>query len=77
MRKCDLKLVQSVIGDRLRKIRESQEKTLYRVAVDSELALTHYRELEEGLRDPRLSTLAKIMEALGMSLQEFFSGQAK
>lgn len=76
MEKCDRKLVQSVIGDRLRKVRESQGKTLYRVANDSDLAITHYREIEEGLRDPRLSTLAKIMEALGTSFQEFFSGQA-
>lgn len=61
------------IGAKLKELRikkgyTSQEK----FAWDNDIDRTHYSKLERGDLDPRISTLKKILDALGVSLGEFF-----
>lgn len=64
-----------IVGSRLKEIRESLDKTQYRMALDLKMHLPHYKRLEAGETGIKLSTLLNIVEALGITYEEFFSGR--
>lgn len=64
-----------IVGARLCQIREALGKTQYRMALDLQLHLPHYKRLESGETDLRMSTLYWIITMLGITYEEFFSGR--
>lgn len=58
------------IGTRLRKIRESQDKIQYAVAVEAGITQSAYARIESGQRIPRLKTLESIAKSLNVPLSQ-------
>ena len=56
------------LGQRCRAMRQRKGMSLMDVIKCSELSLSHLQKIERGALDPRLSTLAKLAEAYGVSL---------
>lgn len=61
------------IGARIRERRKSMDLTLEELASRSELTKGFLSQVERNLTSPSISTLEDILEALGMSLADFFS----
>ena len=63
------------IGKRLKEIRVAKGYTSYRQFADSfEFEPKNIWRLEEGKSDFKYSSLKKVTEALGLSVEEFFRG---
>ena len=60
------------IGGRIKHLRKQKGLTLEELASRSELSKGFLSQLERNLTSPSLVTLDNILEALGMSLSEFF-----
>jgi transcriptional regulator with XRE-family HTH domain len=61
----------------LRRLRESKGWTAYRLAKESDVSQITLARLEAGGRDPQLSTLVKLADALGVTLDELCGRRAK
>ncbi len=59
-----------LMGSRIREIRKQQGKSGSWVAIKAGLSKTTVYDIEKGLKVPRLVTLAKIADALHVSLEE-------
>ncbi|MDR1997718.1 MAG: helix-turn-helix transcriptional regulator [Candidatus Margulisbacteria bacterium] len=59
------------IGAYLRTLRLAKGWSMYQLAYKSCVRESVIMRIEKGLRDPRLSTLLKIIDGLGISLAEF------
>jgi transcriptional regulator with XRE-family HTH domain len=57
----------STFATRLTAIREAQGKTRYRLAKDAGLTTTQIGYLETGQREPGLSTILALCQALGVT----------
>lgn len=60
------------IGQRLKDLRLKNDLTLEELASRSELTKGFLSQVERDLTSPSISTLADILEALGMSFNDFF-----
>lgn len=60
--------LQARLGQRCRAVRQRKGMSLMDVVKAHELTLSHLQKIERGALDPRLSTLAKLAEAYGVSL---------
>ena len=56
------------LGQRCRAVRQRKKLSLMDVVKAHELTLSHLQKIERGALDPRLSTLAKLAEAYGVTL---------
>jgi transcriptional regulator with XRE-family HTH domain len=66
-------MVVSVFGKVLRKLRERQNLSQEKLAEYCDLDRTYISLLERGLRQPTITTLFKIAEALKMSPSEIIT----
>ncbi|MEN8239199.1 MAG: helix-turn-helix transcriptional regulator [Actinomycetota bacterium] len=57
-----------MIGERLRQRREAVRLTLAQVSRRSGVTIAHLSRVENGLTDPRLSTLQRVLDAIGADL---------
>ena len=57
-------------GERLRKLREKQDKSLNMFAYENDLSKASVSKIERGIIDFRFSTLIQLANALGMPLSE-------
>ena len=57
-------------GERLKKLREAKNLSLNMLAYENDLNKSTLSRIENGLVDPKLSTLNKIAESLEISLDE-------
>lgn len=62
------------IGERIAKARSKQRLTQESLAARSDVTAAHIGFIEQGRRRPTLSTLYKLANALGMTLEELFRG---
>ncbi|VAW05196.1 hypothetical protein MNBD_ACTINO01-1516, partial [hydrothermal vent metagenome] len=60
----------TTIGSLLRKRRDAARLTLAEVSERSGVTIAHLSRIENGLTDPRLSTLQRVMDAIGVNLSD-------
>lgn len=63
------KLVKA-IGEIIKRHREEQNKTMYKISAEAGVPKATWRELELGLKDFRFSTIWKVAEGLDMPLDK-------
>lgn len=69
----DVPVVLKQLGDRIRKLRVEKGYTSHETfAYENDINRAQYSRYERG-EDLRFSTLIKIVQALGMTMEEFFS----
>ncbi len=61
------------IAERLKKVRESKNISVYKLSQLSGVSETHIRDLERGDRNPSFDTLSRLAEPLGIKLSELFN----
>lgn len=64
--------IYKVIGERIRKLRKAQELSQERLAERAGIDRSHMGFIEQGRRQPTLTTLYKLTKSLGISLEELF-----
>ena len=65
------------IGRRLRKLREARQLKLRQLAIRTGLSVSLISQIELGKSAASLSTLYKIVTALGVTFSTFFEGMKK
>lgn len=65
---------QRAIGDRIRVIRMSQDRTQESVFLAARVARSTYQEIEAGTVDARIGTLRKIAWVLGVHVTDLLHG---
>lgn len=63
------KLIRKAVGKILKRLRK--DKSLYLLAMEYEISTSLLNSLERGLKDPQLTTVFKLSEALGVSASNF------
>lgn len=63
------------ISEIVRKCREEKGWTMNKLARESGLSCTAISEIESGEKNPKVNSLEKIADALGITLVEMLSGQ--
>ncbi len=63
-------LLREAIGDRLRRTRTSQDRTLREVSRVARVSLGYLSEVERGRKEPSSELLASICDALDLPLDE-------
>ncbi len=61
------------IGKRLTELRSAKGLTRYRLTQITGVSGHHIKGIEEGTRQPTIDTLQRLVEALGLTLAEFFN----
>lgn len=61
------------IGKRLTELRSAKGLTRYRLTQTTGVSGHHIKGIEEGTRQPTIDTLQRLVEALGLTLAEFFN----
>lgn len=61
------------IGEKLKKLREGKQMTIYRLTQITGVSGHHIKCIEEGVRQPTVETLRRLAVALGYSLPELFN----
>jgi len=62
------------LGERLRELRKNIELSQEQLALKAGITPHYFGQVERGEKNVTVHTLAKICEALGISLADFFSG---
>ena len=62
-----------VIGTRLKELREARGLSMRSLASQADVAVSFVSKIEGGKSSPTLTTLVKLLEALGASVPEFFA----
>lgn len=62
------------LGKRIVKARNSAGMSQEKLATESGIDRSHMGFIEQGRRKPTLSTLFKIVQSLGISLEQLFKG---
>lgn len=60
-------------SERLTVIRKAKKMSVYRLSQLSEVSENHIRSIEKDKSQPSIFLLERLLEALGMSLAEFFN----
>ena len=63
------------IGDKIKKAREAKGWSQKEVALSLKMDQSQYSKIENNKSDPHLSTIEKITEALGISIEELFTAE--
>ena len=69
-------LLREAIGDRLRRVRTDQHRTLREVSRAAQVSLGYLSEVERGRKEPSSELLAAICAALDLPLDELLRGVA-
>ena len=69
-------LLREAIGDRLRRTRTSQHRTLREVSRTARVSLGYLSEVERGRKEPSSELLAAICDALSLPLADLLHGVA-
>ena len=69
-------LLREAIGDRLRRTRTAQHRTLREVSKSARVSLGYLSEVERGRKEPSSELLAAICEALSLPLADLLHGVA-
>ena len=60
-------------GKRIKALREAKKISIYRLSQDSGISQGHISDLENGINQPTIETLKRLLAPLGCSLSEFFN----
>ena len=60
-------------GQKLRYYREAKEISVYRLSQESGISQGHISDLENGVNQPTIETLKRLLAPLGITLAEFFN----
>ena len=60
-------------GKRIKALREAKKISIYRLSQDSGISQGHISDLVNGINQPTIETLKRILAPLGCSLSEFFN----
>ena len=60
-------------GKRLKSFRESKKMSIYKLSQESGISQGHISALENGINQPTIETLKRILKPLGFTLAEFFN----
>lgn len=67
-----------MVGKRIKEFRKKSGLTQLQLAIKTGLAMTSIANLEQGVvKEPSIQTMAKIADALGLSLDELFGRNIK
>jgi transcriptional regulator with XRE-family HTH domain len=69
-----IEAVYKVLGQRIVAARKKKGMSQEQLATKSEIDRSHMGFIEQGRRKPTLSTLYKIANTLGVSLEQLFKG---
>ncbi len=64
--------IYKVIGERIRKLRKAQDLSQEQLAERAGIDRSHMGFIEQGRRQPTLTTLHKLTKSLGISLEKLF-----
>jgi len=64
---------QAIVAKNVRKLRQQRKLTQEQLAFASKIDLTYLGGIERGRRNPSLTVMARIAEALGVSLPKLLS----
>ncbi|WP_172787555.1 MULTISPECIES: helix-turn-helix domain-containing protein [Bradyrhizobium] len=64
-----------IVGKNVRRIRQQRRMTQEKLAFEADLDLTYIGGIERGRRNPSLSAMARIAEALSVPLVKLLSEQ--
>lgn len=67
-------MITEQVGSRIRELRNSQGISQEKLALKADLDRTYLAGVELGRRNPSMKSLEKIVQALGVSFEEFFRG---
>jgi len=62
----------SIIGDKIKKVREAKGLSQKEVALSLKMDPAQYSRIENGKTDPSFSSIEKIAKALGVELSDLF-----
>lgn len=65
--------ITNFIGMRIKELRQSMDITQEELALNAEINRSYINQIENGKRNISIVTINKISNALGVSLNEFFS----
>jgi transcriptional regulator with XRE-family HTH domain len=74
MKTPSVEVVYSEVGKRIVAARKRSGMSQEQLAVSSGIDRSHMGYIEQGRRRPTLSTLVKIANSLGLSLEQLFKG---
>lgn len=73
MNKPNYGTIKKKIGKRIKYLRTARGLTIEKLAFENDLAKGNLSEIEKGLIDPQLSTLARIAEGLDVTLKDLLN----
>lgn len=62
------------LGARVREVRQAKRLSQMDMVRDHEWTLSHWQKIERGDLDPRLSTVMRVAESLGITVGELLKG---
>jgi transcriptional regulator with XRE-family HTH domain len=74
MKSQSIEAVYKELGQRIVEARKKKGMSQEQLATKSEIDRSHMGFIEQGRRKPTLSTLYKIADTLGVSLEQLFKG---
>jgi len=66
--------LQARLASRLKELRAERHVSQLDMVRFHGFSLSHYQKIERGVLDPKLSTIAKVADALGITLSELLAG---
>ena len=60
------------IGKYISKLRKAKDMSMYQLAMNSGISNSVLMRVEKGHREPKINTLLRIIDGLGLSPAEFF-----
>lgn len=60
-------MVKQVFGEQLRKVRRDKGLTQQEIALRCKMSLRFYQDMEAGNKQPTITTLFKLCEAIGLA----------
>lgn len=61
------------LGRRVETLRKEQHLTMFQLSIRSGVAQTTLKRMRHGIGNPKMLTLVRICQALGITLNEFFA----
>jgi len=66
--------IETRLARRCRRLREDKGMSQLDMVRHHDFSLSHYQKIERGVLDPRLTTLKRIADAFGVTLEELLRG---
>lgn len=61
------------LGERLKYFREAKDLSVYKLSQKTNVSQGHISDLENGVNQPTIETLNRLLTPLGITLSEFFN----